>query len=109
MIDTHGIKMTGLKAAAAATKGLQGYYSGLYEELFFDRRTGEVWTKTQCSFGHNSWTVYHDEQIIKICDLDDPTTMKEIADLIKWRVEEVEAMEAQEAIFAPEARRAALM
>ena len=100
MLNTHGIKMTGIKAAASATKDLRGYYSGIYEELFFDRGTGEVWTVTQCSLGHNSWTVYHDEKIIKICDLDDPTSMQEIADLIYWCVAEVEAMEKQEKMYA---------
>jgi len=94
MLNTHEIKMTGIKAAAAATKGLQGYYSGVYEELFYDRRTGEVWTKSQSSLGHNAWTEYHDKQIIKICNLDKPTTMQEIADLIKRRIDEIAAIEA---------------
>lgn len=89
MLNTHEIKMTGIKAAAAATKGLQGYYSGVYEELFYDRSTGEVWTKRQYSLGHNTWTEYHDKQIIKICNLDKPTTMQEIADLIKQRMDEI--------------------
>lgn len=91
MLNTHGIKMTGIKAAAGATKGLQGCYNGVYEELFYDRRTGEVWTVTQASFGHNSWTEYHDKQIIKICNLDDHKTMQEIADLIKQRMDEIAA------------------
>lgn len=89
MLNTHGIKMTGIKAAAGATKGLQGCYSGFYEELFFDLRTGEVWTKSQYSIGHNSWTDYHDDNVVKVCDLSDPTTMQEIADLIKQRMDEI--------------------
>lgn len=89
MLNTHGIKMTGIKTAASSTKGLQGCCNGVYEELFYDRRTGEVWTVTQASFGHNSWTEYHDDDVVKVCDLSDPTTMQEIADLIKQRMDEI--------------------
>ena len=85
-IDTHELKMTGLKAAAGSTKDLTGYYSGLYEELFYDRSTGEVWTVRQWSLGHNTWTVYHDPDVIKIGDLSEPTTMQEIADMIAMEV-----------------------
>lgn len=35
MMNTYGYKMSGLKNAADATKGLRGYFSGEYLELFF--------------------------------------------------------------------------
>ncbi len=86
--NTHGIKMTGLKAASGDTKNLRGYYSGEYVELFFDRQTGEVWTKYQYSLGQNSWTVYHDDNVVKIANFSAPATMQEIADAIASRLAE---------------------
>lgn len=80
-VNTHGIKMTGLKKASGNTSNY-GYYSGLYDELFFDRGTGEVWTVFQSSFGQNSWTEYRDPNIIKIGNITKRMTMQQIADLI---------------------------
>lgn len=81
-INTHGFKMTGLKKASGNTE----YYptrSGMYNELFYDVITGEVWTVFQCSLGHNSWTEYHDSNVRKICNTDEHMTMQEIADMIR--------------------------
>ena len=85
-IDTHGMKMRGLKAAAGPTKDLTGYYSGLYDELFYDRATGEMWTIRQTSLGQKTWTEYHDGNVIKIGNLDKRMSMQEIADMIAERV-----------------------
>lgn len=81
-INTHGLKMTGLKATSGATKGLCGYYSGNYIEIFYDRATSKVWGNYQSSLGQNSWTEYDDPDVIKICNVSEPCTMQEIADLI---------------------------
>lgn len=86
--NTHGIKMTGLKVASGDTKSLRGYYSGTYVELFFDRQTGKVWTKYQYSLGQNSWTLYHDDNVVKIGNYSSPATMQEIADAIASRLAE---------------------
>lgn len=96
--NTHGIKMTGLKQASGDTKGLRGYYSGEYVELFYDRATGEVWTVYQVSLGQNTWTQYHDPDVIKIGNYSDPATMQDLADDIYRAVEMREmALVAQEA------------
>lgn len=47
-----------------------------------------VWTVFQCSLGHNSWTEYHDENIVKICNTDEHMTMQEIADCIYNHIKE---------------------
>lgn len=78
-IDTHGLKMTGLKKASGETRNY-GFYSPEYNEIFYDRATGEVWTVYQHSLGHNSWTEYHDPNVIKICNTSQHLTMQEIAD-----------------------------
>lgn len=80
-INTHGLKMTGLKAASGNTRDY-GYYSPSYDEIFYDRSTGKVWTVYQYSLGHNSWTVYHDASVLKICDASNHMTMQQIADAI---------------------------
>lgn len=81
MINTHGLKMIGLKKASGSTANY-GAYSPAYDEIFYDTKTGEVWTVYQCSIGHNSWTVYDDPNVIKICNASCHMTMQEIADAI---------------------------
>lgn len=93
-INTYGIKMKGLRKACGETKGLSGYYSGEYIELFYDRNTGEVWTVYQYSLGQNTWTVYHDKNIIHIANISKPKTMQELANLIKTKAEEQAAIDA---------------
>lgn len=85
-LNTYGLKMTGLKKASGETKTLNGYYSGSYIELFYNRESGEIWTIYQYSLGQNTWTVPHDGSI-KICNLSEPTTMQQIADKIRSKLE----------------------
>lgn len=93
-INRHGLKMIGLKAASGDTKYLRGYYSGHYCELFYNRSSGRVWTTYQYSLGHNSWTEYHDRDVIACGILTTPTTMQEIADLISGKLSERQLAEA---------------
>lgn len=80
-VNTHGLKIKGLKKVSGETENY-GEYSSMYAEIFYDRATGEVWTVHQCSIGHNTWTEYHDENVIKIGDTSSHMTMQEIADCI---------------------------
>lgn len=80
-INTHGLKMVGLKKASGSTENY-GYYSPAYNELFYDKSDGKVWTVYQYSIGHNWYTVYHDDNIIKICNTSSHMTMQQIADAI---------------------------
>ena len=66
-VNTHGLKIKGLKKASGSTEDY-GYYSGHYNEIFYDRSTGEVWTVYQYNLGQNSWTVYNDANVIKVCN-----------------------------------------
>lgn len=93
-VNTHGLKMIGLKKASGSTENY-GYYSGMYDEIFYNVETGEVWTVFQCSLGHNSWTEYHDENIVKICNTDEHMTMQEIADCIYNHIKKVISKEAE--------------
>ena len=82
MLNTHGIKMIGIRKAAGETKSLRGYYSGEYVELFYDRADGSVLTDYQVSLGQNTWKQYRDASIVKVCNISEPCTMQQIADMI---------------------------
>lgn len=85
-INKYGYKMVGLKKASGETKDY-GDFSGSYVEIFYDRRTGEIWTRYQYSIGHNWETKYHNSDIIKVCTTSKHLTMQQIADEIKKRLE----------------------
>ena len=51
-LNTHGLTIKGIKKASGETCDY-GPYSASYVEVFYDRSTGEVWTKCQYSLGHN--------------------------------------------------------
>lgn len=86
-INTYGIKMNGLKKASGYTENY-GPYSGSYVELFYDKSNGDVWGIFQHSLGQNSWTVYHDPDVIKVCNTSSHMTMQQIADCIRDRLQE---------------------
>lgn len=85
-VNKYGLKMVGLKKVSGETKDY-GHYSGMYSELFYDRASGEVWSVFQYSLGQNTYTLYHDRSIIKICNTSRHMTMQEIADAIHARTE----------------------
>ena len=79
-INTHGIKIKGLRKASGYTENYTN--PCMYIEIFYDRNTGDVWCVTHCSLGHNWWTQYHDPDIIKIGCTVRHLTMQAIADMI---------------------------
>ena len=91
-INTHGLKMTGLRKVAGQSKWLRGYYNPNYLQLNYDRSTGEVWADEHYSLGHNSWTQYHDSDTITVCNICTQQTMQEIADAIKDKLDYIDMM-----------------
>ena len=87
-INTHGIKIKGLRKASGETRSYID--AGSYDEIFYDRSTGEVWTRYQYSLGQNSWTQYHDINVIKICNTSRHMTMQEIADAIAQAITSID-------------------
>lgn len=87
-LNTHGLTIHGLKKASGETVNC-GRYSPAYHEIFYNRETGEVWAIYQYSLGMNSWTHYHDNSVIKVCNTQDHMTVQEIADAIADRVQEI--------------------
>ncbi len=86
-VNNHGLNIKGLKKASGCTENF-GLYSDRYVEIFYDRSTGEVWGNFQCSLGQNSWTEYHDSDVVKICNTSRHMTMQEIADEINSVLQE---------------------
>lgn len=85
-INKHGLKMRGLKSASGDTRN---YGRNCYIQISYNTSTGEVLTDYHCSIGGNSWTKYHDSDIITIGNTSQHMTMQEIADaiaeVIEWR------------------------
>jgi hypothetical protein len=62
------IKITGVKRAVGRYREYNGdgYLSPWYGVMMLDRSTGEVWTDSFYSLGHNEWKEYHDPAIITL-------------------------------------------
>ena len=91
MLNTHNLKIKGLKKASGKTINWNPR-SGGYTEIFYNRDSGEVWTVDQVSLGHNSWTKYDDPAIIKVTETETHMTMQAIADAIACAVTTQEAI-----------------
>lgn len=89
MINKHGRKMNGLKAAAGKTKGLQPR-RWPYVQISYDRRTGDVITDVHCTL--NEWTQYHSPDVVTVAKVKTYCTMQEIANLVHEGLENLERM-----------------
>ena len=77
----HGIK------AAVGEMPRRNNYDGTYLEVHYDMDEDEVYTHYHCSFGHNSWTEYHDPDVVFVGFYDEPVTMKELCADIERAIE----------------------
>lgn len=68
----HGIR------AAVGEMPRYNRHDGLYLEVHYDLEEDEVLTNLHCSFGHNSWTQYHDSSIIFVGFYDERISMAEL-------------------------------
>lgn len=84
------MRIVGLKAISGQSKGLPGCYSGHYLEVFCDRNTHRCWSVYQYSPGQNTWTEYDDPNAIKVCNISEPTTMKELRELVEERLAQLD-------------------
>ena len=82
-IDTHGLKMIGLRKASGCTKHFP-CGSGQYFQISYDTATGEVLTTFHLD--NNSWTEYDDENIILICHTQHHLSIQTLADMIASKV-----------------------
>ena len=94
MLNKHGYKMVGLKKAVSEMPGEN--YNGLYLEVHYDKSDGKILTNFHCSLGQNSWSEYHDKNIITIGNYQS-ATMQTLADDIAEKIEMQEAEEQNRA------------
>lgn len=94
-LNTYGIKMHGLKTVSGESKSLKGFFHGGYLELFYDIKSGDIWSIYQYSYGHNLWTVYHDDNVIRLGNIYTSHTMQELADIIIDRLEYVKELKGE--------------
>lgn len=78
-VNTHGYKMTGIKAAAHETKCIR-INSGNRVQISYDTESGKVYA--EYLVGSNNWITYNDDSIKHLGFADRPMTMQEIADMI---------------------------
>lgn len=78
LTNTFGLKMKNLDKAAATTEEYP--WMGLkYNELFYNIRTGEVWTVKQVSVNHVAQTEYDNPSIVKIGNLTSKLSEQQLA------------------------------
>ena len=97
-INTHGrnINMETLANASNSTKGL-GSRTGEYMEIFYDKSTGDVWCKYH--WDREEWTVYHDDDVIKVGLAIRSKSPQQIADMIASTLTEDEQTERENAAY----------
>ena len=77
MLNTHGLKIKGIKAASGET--LNWYDTGWHTQISYDTESGEVYTSLHLG---DSWTQWDDDTVITVCHTTRHMTMQEIADAI---------------------------
>ena len=97
-INTHGrnINLEDLAKASEYTKGL-GSRTGEYEEIFYDKTTGEVWGAYH--WDQEEWTVYHDADVIKVGITSRYKSQQQIADMIADAMADCEQTERENAAY----------
>lgn len=94
-VDTHGLKINGLRRVCGEAGGWPAN-SGGYDEIFYNRETGDLWTVPQVSLGRNSWTEYRNNpEVVKVCETSEHMTMQEIVDAVSRAVELQDLRKAQ--------------
>lgn len=97
-INAHGrnINLEDLAKASEYTKG-PGSRTGEYEEIFYDKTTGEVWGAYH--WDREEWTVYHDADVIKVGITTRYKSQQQIADMIADAMADYEQTERENAAY----------
>lgn len=82
MTNTYGITMKGLRDAAKATKRLTGA-SGARVQLNYDNAEGIVFVNR---VQHDTWVRYRNETVLVVCQVCEPLTAQQVADLVARRL-----------------------
>ncbi len=78
-VNKHGIKMTNLREISGETvNNSQGY-----SQISYDSSTGDLLETWHVGPTGCSWTVYHDPNIIHVCNTCHHMTMQQLADAVR--------------------------
>ena len=77
-VNTHGHKMNGLRRASSETINWNPRFGG-HTQISYDMSTGDILTNDHIG---QSWSEYHDPDIIPVCHTSRHMTMQQIADAI---------------------------
>lgn len=80
-LNTHNIKMYGLKKASGATRNI-GAYNPFRFDVYFNVHTGEVIVREEFA---NNFIKFDDPYIMYVCTTREHLTMQQIADKIAER------------------------
>lgn len=92
MLNKHGLKIVGVKKLVSEAKSClpdgKSRFDGRYLQVNYDTQTGEVWADFLVDIGGNSRRVYHDENVITICNYGARNfTMQDVCDSIKFALD----------------------
>ena len=82
MANTYGYTMKGLRDAAKATKGLTAS-GGRRVQLNYDSAEGIVFVNR---VRHDTWVRYRNETVLVVCQVREPLTAQQVADLVARRL-----------------------
>ena len=82
MANTYGYTMKGLRDAAKATKGLTAS-GGRRVQLNYDSAEGIVFINR---VQHDTWVRYRNETVLVVCQVREPLTAQQVADLVARRL-----------------------
>ena len=82
MANTYGYTMKGLRDAAKATKGLTAS-GGRRVQLNYDSAEGIVFVNR---VQHDTWVRYRNETVLVVCQVREPLTAQQVADLVARRL-----------------------
>ena len=91
-VNTHGMKMHGLKVAAGVTRDAYPY-SGHYVQISYDTNTGYIYAHWNVDV--NSWMQYDNPAIFTAVRATRHMTMQQIADAIAEAVADRAALAAR--------------
>lgn len=80
-INRYGKRLKYLRQVSRDTKDW-GYYSPEYCEVFYDKKTDELFTVYHYSIGCNEWTEFHNPDVIRVVVAHRHYSMQEIADMV---------------------------
>ena len=88
MLNTHGLKMVGLKKAVGEMVNWSD--QRVNNVIYYDRNTGDIMCRTHTQ---NSWDEWHDPAIICAARTPGRMTMQQLADAIAQSVRDAEDRE----------------